>query len=531
MQSCRFMLPPWRNVPRRAPANLDPLAGPWSHTMPLAVAGGAAGSRPFILLASVLGLAYAGWIATGFSSAYAGSDSSGYISSARLLARGQLTTTMLVAPELTEKPWQYCVPLGFIPEANSLTLRPAYPVGYPLLLAAASRLAGWHVGPLLLNVCGALATIGLCWLISREIGVPAAWAAVGAAALACSTPLLVAATLVFSDCLSAAFCTAAFYAALRGRRSALAAVCCGAALGAAVLIRPSNLVLLPALVIVLANWRRLAQLVAGGLPAAGWLAWYNHALWGAPWRTGYGGILGIFERASLLPTLAYYAQWLAQMLPIAAAALLLLPLLPWRSRRRELLGLAVWTGAILTFYAFYPVTRDSWWHGRLILPAFPPLAILGAAGLASLAEFCRRHGHPRLAPAAGLAVLAVSVGLGGFGLCDWQEHGNVRRLKELFDAHVAMARWVDAHVPAAAIVACAKTSGTLFQHGRQIVRWDAVSPADWQAIVARVGTSGRPVYLSWDAAEPDFRTRTPGQWTRLADFAQLSVWRLDKERD
>ena len=88
--------------------------------------------------------------------------------------------------------------------------------------------------------------------------------------------------------LATTWCLAAMWAALRARRDRRWAAACGVAFGIAVLIRPTNAVLLPALVVLLGfDWRRLGLAVVGGLPCVAWLAVYNHSLYGGALRSGY----------------------------------------------------------------------------------------------------------------------------------------------------------------------------------------------------------------------------------------------------
>ena len=95
----------------------------------------------------------------------------------------------------------------------------------------------------------------------------------------------------------------------------------GAAFAAAVLTRPTNLLLAPALV-VLIGWkpRQLLAFVAGGLPGAAWLAWYNHALYGHPLASGYGNIGAAFGVRYGAPTALHFGKWLALLLPAVQAA-------------------------------------------------------------------------------------------------------------------------------------------------------------------------------------------------------------------
>ena len=494
---------------------------------PSAAPASAAASQVFAFASLALLVGYGIFLANNFSTGFGGSDSSGYMNSARLLTQGKLSTTMNVVPELGPEPWRYCPPLGFLPRGNSLTIQPTYPLGFPVLLALSTLLAGWHWGPLVLCVSGTLFTLVSCFLSSREIGVRPVWALVGAAALACSSLLIWASSQLMSDAMATTACAAAFYAALRGRRSTAWAAGCGALLIVALMIRPSNFLLLPALCIVLRRKNLLLSAVVGGLLPAIGFGCYNQMLWGKPWQTGYGNILGTLEWAWLRPTLVYYGEWIPRLLPIGLVGLLLLPLLPWRSQRRELLGIVTWAAAFIGFFAFYPCTHTTWWYSRFILPAFPALAILGAAGLDRLATFTSRGGRPVLAATAGAALLSASL-----GLCvhDWNPLG-VCWVKQSCDAYAEMGSWVDANIPETAIISTLNASGTLLFRDRIGLRWDLVSPEDWRAIVAAVRVSGRPLYtvLLPDEAKLAFEERTPATWTKVATVNSFGIWKLADE--
>src|SRR5207247_606421 len=98
-----------------------------------------------------------------------------------------------------------------------------------------------------------------------------ALAAAGAAVLG-GCPIFVFTSIQpLSDTLATTWTLASVFTALRARRHAGWAVACGAAFSVAVLVRSTNAVLLPALVVFLGlDWPRLARFVVGGIPGAAW---------------------------------------------------------------------------------------------------------------------------------------------------------------------------------------------------------------------------------------------------------------------
>lgn len=491
--------------------------------------GSSAGARRWCLAIGLLVLAaYGAFLARNFSPVYGGSDSSGYMNSARLLTRANFTEPIHLVPELGETPFSYCAPLGYVPQGTSGRMAPTYPVGLPVLLAASTMVAGWHWGPVLLFVVSSLLTIACCYAASRELGVARSWSAVAAASLACSPLLIWSSEQVLSDAQATTWCLVAFYAALRGQRSLVWAGCCGVAFVVAVTIRPTDFFLLPALALVLWNWKNLVSAVVGGLPLAAGYGWYNQFLWGQPWTTGYGSIYSVLNWASAGPTLAFYAHWVPHLLPISALGCLGLVCLPWRSQGRVLASLVLWCAALLGPYAFYPITREVWWCMRFVLPAFPALAILGAMALQRVDRYRDRRGRPLIAGLLAAAVLLISCGL---GIRDWNALG-VCHLQQQEFAYLHVAEWVREHMPDTAICCTVSASGTLVFEGRVVMRWDQVPPDQWEAIVAAVRQSGRPLYLvEFEHFADKARSKTPGTWRKIATVRSFGIWELARADD
>jgi hypothetical protein len=514
-----------------ATSTLDQFVNPIEPSPVSTVVSLRAGARAqgvLVCAALVALLAYGVWTALHFSSGFGGADTAGYINSARVLTEGKLTRSIHLVPELGTESGRYCVPLGFTQMENSDIMAPAYPVGLPALLALFGMIAGWHWGPLLLYVGGVMLTLFFCYASSRELGVAPIWAILGAAMFACSPLLIWSAEHLMSDGVAATWNAAAFYAALRSRRSYNAAACCGAAFMLAVTIRPTNIFILPALIVVTCDWKKLAAGCLGGLPLAILLAGYNKILWGEPWKTGYDGFHKMFEWASLGPTLVFYAKWIPDLLPIGALGLICLPFLAWRSDRRELLGLLLWSFALLGFYAFYPLTRLDWWWLRYVLPAFPALVILGTLGIDRLASFTDRNGRPLIAGSLSAALVLVSFGL---SVRDW-EVLHVPGAARSCDAYMTVADWVKKNTPENAIISTLHLGGTLlFDDERIVIRWDQIRPAEWTTVVASARQSGRPLYFfEWpDFVDEAIKLKTPGAWKKITDIDRMRVWQLSMD--
>lgn len=248
--------------------------------------------RWFVWLGLLALAAYAVFLARNTTVAAGGSDSSGYLNSARLLASGRLQSELRVPPEFGAGETlnrAHFTPNGFFPHPNNPHLPPTYPPGLPLHFAAAAKVAGCNLGPWIVELGGAVAAVWLCYLVARELGLDPALAAAGAIALAVCPLFLFTSFPPLSDTLATAWCLATVFAALRARQGLAWAAGCGVFLAIAVLVRPTNIVILPALLVLIGfEWRRFLALAVPGLPFALWLGYYNHALYGGAMRSGYG---------------------------------------------------------------------------------------------------------------------------------------------------------------------------------------------------------------------------------------------------
>lgn len=488
-------------------------------------------AAPYWLLASCLAglIGWACFLHNQTTVVAAGSDSSGYMNSARLLARGELMAPQRLPPEVGPDVlrWDF-MPLGYAIGPRPGTIVPTYPQGLPLHFAVSGLALGWRLGPLWVIVGAALAALWLCYLCGREIGVSPALAAAGATALGLSPLFIFSSVQPLSDTLATTWCLAAVWMALRARRGHVAWACgCGLAFAIAVLVRPSNLLLLPCLVLLLGRWRLLLAAIMGGLPGALWLGYCNHLLYGSALRTGYGDIGSALAAKWVLPTLQHIGLWVSRLLP---AGLLLLPLaaLPlWRERRRILLALGAWWLAFIVFYSYYEVTHEIWWSLRFILPAIPALILGATLGVDTL---CARAGAtaPRWRHlCAGLLVIwsaavfqywVPRLGLLGFSRTEIAYH--------------QACMWARAHVPPDAVIATMPASGALYYYtGFPVLRWDSVQADAFKQYAAAFRAAGRPVYAMLFAGEQTraLEEHMPDKWEKVDVVAGITFWKLSPE--
>ena len=144
---------------------------------------GAAGWRG---LAAVLLLGYAFLLCDKAVTCAGGSDSSGYLNAARLLARGKLSDSVepLARFKLSQDFARVFIPLGFSPGIEPGTMVPSYPLGLPLHMAAAGLVGGWARAPFWVSPLAAALCLVLVYGIGRELGMSRPFAAAAAACLA-----------------------------------------------------------------------------------------------------------------------------------------------------------------------------------------------------------------------------------------------------------------------------------------------------------------------------------------------------------
>ena len=486
-----------------------------------------------LVLLGILGLVgYGVFLARNFSGVAAGADSSGYLNSARLLAAGRLKADLRAPPEfgpemqLQRTQFQ---PHGFIPFDKIPGLSPTYAVGLPLHLALAGKLFGWMAAPAVVGVMGALAALILCYGVARECGVGTWLAAAGAVMLAAYPVFIFISIQPLSDTLATTWCLAAVYAALRARRHRAWAVACGAAVAVAVLVRVTNVLLLPALLVLL-GWdvRRWLLATLGGLPGALWLGYYNHSIYGNALQTGYVDVSQAFGLVHGWPTILHFALWLALMLP---AVLLVLPLAAvarLTGRRQILVALALWFGSITTLYVFYEISHEVWWDLRFILPATPALIVAALLGIEALAERKTEDSARRLHAIAAVVLVLWGSGLGWH----WTRHHHLLLTKTYEQAYRDAVQAARAQFPRDALVVAGLVSGTLYYYTDfPVMRYEFVQPAEFARFREQLASTRRPVCaVLFDVEAKDaLQEHCRAEWTRIGGVRNIGLWRLAEQ--
>ena len=500
----------WRDGARDAlSAIADDLA---RHARAIAIAGAVA-------IAGV-GIGYGTFAASS-------ADPSAYVSHGVLIADGRLTidAPLARAVDWHEATWTF-TPLGYRPGSAPGTLVPGYPLGLPLIMAAARRVGGefapYFVGPAL----AALAVLAT-YAIAARLASPLA--GVVAAVLLASSPIVQFQVVQpMSDVPAMAWWTLAAACALR--RTSLAAAGAGAAAGVAVMTRPSLAPLVLLMGAVAWGWprtapssrfeaRRVVAFLAGGIPFAILQIWLQRRLYGSLMQTGYGDISDFFAASNIWPNVGAYSRRLltgegpALVLGIAALVALALrrPSTPSPPLAASLRLAAASAAILLAIYLPYGVFPD-WSSLRFLLPALPlAFAALGALVAAAAARVA--------VPIRGvmlLAVLALAVSVNVTHAAQQSTYA----LRDYEARYRTIGRYLAASLPRDAVIVTSQQSGSAHYYtGLPILRWDLLA-VDLETAMARLRALGRrPVLVVEDWEKPALRQRFPSGPTAGLDWA------------
>ncbi len=465
--------------------------------------------------------------------AVGGSDSSGYARIARSLLQGspERAVTELDQLGLQQDLTHIFVPLAYTPGRQPKTMAPAYPVGFPLLVAAAALIGGWEYGPFLVSPLSGVISLILIFLIGRELGLTRGFSAFGSVMLAASPTFLFIALQPMSDVAATCWALVVIWAALRTRRSDAWALLAGAAFGISFLIRPTSVLLLvPLLFCLRLKPKVLLFFVLGGLPLAALFIAYNLAAYGYLLQAGYGSARHYEYLTFTNFTVRFkeHVYWLAMTMSS-------LPLLGWLAvaadrkvewRNRALL--ITWFASFLLFYGFFDIYGD-WWYTRFLLPGLPALILGTLLVVRDVAEPVRKYvgerNVARLRWAAVIILLAVVLGF---------EQHYIRHFR-LFSTgkghtvHATSSRWADRMLPDQALVASMEMSGALdFYTERLIVRSDLVAPDQWRLLKEHAAEKGYRWYALLMAQEvEDAQKNMPGFWLKLGNMGFISLWQIE----
>ena len=468
-------------------------------------------------LITVAVLAYAAFLVRYECYGAGGSDSSGYLNAARMIARGHLKirVTPLDVMGLDDSWRGVFLPLGFAKAPEPKTFVPSYPLGYPLQMVPFGVIGGWNHAPFYVTPIAALLTLLVLYKLARELDLSEDLALGAVAMLALSPGWVNQALQPMSDVPATLWCSLTMLCALRGQRSWRWAAACGAAFGMSVWVRPSNLLLALAIGCAL-RWRvrPLAIAVAASAPFGVALMLTNRWLFGSGLVTGYGGIGGMLSFNGFPPCAKQYTTGLFLTLtPIVFPAALLVLFdrhVPMWIRAT----LLTWFGAFFAFYSVYPIC-DAWWYLRFLLPAYPPL-ILGS--LLLMRDFVRVRAV-QMAMVAAVAVTGILI----------IAHYRLWYLRDGEMAYQHAIHWARKQLPPNALVTTMQVSGAYAFYAEKVsARYDFLDPQRFEELRAYAGNAGLKWYaLVFDWEEPELFRKMPGKWTKIGDSHNVQLLRLD----
>ena len=505
---------------RGTAALLDALAWPWTTLEKW----GAAGAAMLGVLVVAAGVHWGAFVA-------GGSDSYCYLNQAELFARGAVHDYEPLAADLTwpGNLWSF-VPAGHMPVGSPIpVLAPICPAGYPMIMALARTLGGREAMFWITPLMGGL-TVWLMFALGRMLAGPAA--GLLASVLAAVSPtFLYQLFQPMNDVTAAALWLAAIVAALRSHaRGARGALIAGLLTAAALVVRP-NLVPLAGIIglaILLPGGERpMRERLPGGAAFAAAAAFgplvvllVQNAMYGSPFKSGYGDLGTLFSASHVLPNLQRYPRWVVETHTPLVLASLAAPFLVRSPQSRQpawLLGVAVVTLACYLPYVVF----DAWWYTRFLLPGLLPLLALTACAAAAALV--------RLPIAARFPVAVIFTGAFATAQLQSAAEHDVFRLRELEWRFRAAGEFA-ATLPANAAFITLHQSGSIrFYARRSTLGWADLDKGRLDDALAFLRRHGRKPYLLFEPwEEPQFRERFAAD--RLGALAWPAAYEIDGVR-
>jgi hypothetical protein len=434
----------------------------------------------------------------------ASSDAWGYVSQAHMWATGTLQTPEPLMARLSNVlPREAVAPLAYRPSPDGSGIVPVTSPGLPMIMAifeiAGGRDAVFAVVPLL-----AALAVWATYLLGRNCS--GRWIGVMAAGLLATSPafLFQLTSAPMSDIPATTFWALSIASALRGRGA-----WSGIAAGIAILIRANlvPVVIVPAAILAMnrtppAKPSREALLFASGvLPAAIVIATLYTYWYGSPLNSGYGSLGQIYSAANVLPNLTRYSSWLLEsQTPVLLVSLLAVAV---TGDRRTAVALLMFVGGVIACYVFY-LPFDAWWFLRFLLPAFPAMFVLTAAGLAAVVRVL----PSQLRVAAILTALAVVA----------NHTVTYAAARATFDSggeqkYAITGRYIAGRLPANAVVLSEIHSGSIRYYAqRSTIRFGSIPSDHLEPALAELQRLGyQPYLVAEDWEEEVFRRQFAGR--------------------
>jgi hypothetical protein len=241
--------------------------------------------------------------------------------------------------------------------------------------------------------------------------------------------------------------------------------------------------------------------------------WLNSALYGSPFRTGYGQLGHLFGLSAVPINAPRYFGWLIEThtpFPLLAFAA---PFLVAREKRRDaVLAIGLIVATCFIYFIYTPF--DDWSFLRFLLPAIALMIVLASAVTLHVVTyavnvFSRRPGASAstssivLAITAGLAIVCVRT-------ADDRLAFNLKYLEQRYRSAGLVVR---DRLPQNAVVLSVWDSGAVRFHGRkEALNWAGLDPAWLDRSLSWLEANGHTPYIlveSWE--EPAFRSRFGSQ--------------------
>lgn len=472
---------------------------------------------------------YAGFLTSKTCFSVGGSDSSGYANTAKRMLAGTLISRPRALDRLglTNDEAETFTPLGFVPGPRPGTIAPFYPPGFPVHLALAAKLFGWERAPFLVSPIAAVLCVLLFYAIARELGLEQTWALAGAVLFAAWPSLIGQAIQPMSDAVGTLWSMCSIYFAWRSRRRTVWSLAAGAAFGLAVLVRPTNALLVVPLAFAL-PWtvKAVAAFVAGGVPFAVALAAYNNRCYGSGFQSGYAkiGILDAVALSNFPVRFRHYGGWILRTLtPLVPAAWLAVSSATSVPTRVRLL-LISWFATFFVFHCLYE-PYDSFFFVRFLLPASPAL-FLGAVLAARRIRSALPKGGATVI-ATGLLLLVLSAEIHSLVL-----KTPILRFAEGEAIYPRICQWTAGTVPKSAVVLSMAASGALeYYTALTYARWDWLEPGGFATLRDRPEMRGvRWFALLFPFEAEQLPSHAPGNWKRIGMLRDVGLYELEVER-
>lgn len=308
-----------------------------------------------------------------------------------------------------------------------------YGLGTSLLMipcALAGRPWDAHLATLL-NPLASAATCVFLFLIATRCGFSRRSGIRLALLAGLATLMFPQAKFTFEAPIDAFLLTASFLFLMSGGIASAAGA--GALLGFAILMRPTALLMLPGMLVLLLGvrgerFKRLAFFAASTVPEIALSLWYNWYRWGSPFATGYALTRFQYFEVSFRAFVGLVASpgrgffWYSPILGLAFPGFR-----PFRERAPLLArAILVTVATYVTFFSFTTIWNGDWtWGPRHLLPLVPLVALF-LLPLLEPGRLRRSVAVPLVAASVAVQLIGVTVNYETYFLWhnDWiRRHG------------------------------------------------------------------------------------------------------------